>query len=50
MAEDTVFELVVIFILPENRIIVGAEDPSVRAAGIREALRAGDRLSASIIH
>ena len=31
VAEATVFELVVIFILPEKWIIVGAEDPSVRA-------------------
>jgi predicted DsbA family dithiol-disulfide isomerase len=29
------------FILPGNRIIVGAEDPSVLAAGIRAALGAG---------
>lgn len=29
------------FILPGKRIVVGAEDPSVLAAGIREALRAG---------
>jgi predicted DsbA family dithiol-disulfide isomerase len=28
------------FILPGNRIIVGAEDPSILAAGIREALQA----------
>jgi predicted DsbA family dithiol-disulfide isomerase len=29
------------FILPGNRIIVGAEDPSVLAAGIRAALKVG---------